>query len=292
MPPYGFLNLHKPSGLTSRQVVNIVQRLLRRPKTGHAGTLDPLASGVLVVSVGPASRLIEYVQRMPKSYTGTFLLGRESDTEDIEGEVTELDNPPVPTLDAIREATKPLVGEILQQPPIYSALKVDGRRAYKMARRGEEVELKPRPITIYSIDVVAYEYPELTLDIACGSGTYIRSLGRDLGHALGTAAVMSALVRTAIGPFTLDAATYPSKLTRDNWTDHLAAPLTAVESMPRVELTPDEVTEIGHGRKITRSDLDPNVKEYAAITPEGNLLALLTPRGPNQLGPTKNFPPP
>ncbi len=290
MPPYGFLNLHKPSGMTSRQVVNVVQRLIRRTKVGHAGTLDPLAGGVLVVSLGPATRLIEYVQRMPKCYTGTFLLGRHSPTEDVEGKVTELEDPPVPTRERMIAATKQFTGEIEQRPPIFSALKVAGRRAYRMARRGEKVELKPRPVTIRQLRVVAYDYPALTLEIECGSGTYIRSLGRDLAESLGTAAVMSALVRTSIGQFPLEEAVYPSRVTRDNWTDLLLPPLRAVESLPRIELSAEEVVEIGHGRNISRPGISSETGEFAATDSAGQLVAILVSRRAGELGPVKNFP--
>src|SRR3569623_809810 len=142
----GVINLNKPSGITSRQAVDVVKRLVRPAKTGHAGTLDPLASGVLIVCVGAATRLIEYVQRMPKRYTGTFLLGRSSPTEDIEGEVSELAGAPQPSLGEIIAAAGRLTGEIMQRPPAYSALKVAGRRAYDLARAGHEVDLQPRPI--------------------------------------------------------------------------------------------------------------------------------------------------
>ena len=198
---FGFLNLNKPAGVTSRDVVNQVQRLVRPEKVGHAGTLDPLATGVLVVCVGRATRLTEYVQRMPKHYSATFLFGRQSDTEDIDGQVIELADPPQPKRDQIEATLPKFLGEIQQVPPAYSALKVEGRRAYDLARRGEDVQLAARPVVIYELRIVAYEYPELRLDIVCGSGTYVRSLGRNIARTVGTQAVMSALVRTAIGNF-------------------------------------------------------------------------------------------
>src|SRR6478609_12096076 len=201
---FGLLNVDKPAGITSRDVVNRVQRLVRPHKVGHAGTLDPLATGVLVIAIGPATRLIEYVQRMPKSYQGTFLLGRTSDTEDVEGNVVELPHTPVPSRDDILAAIPRFLGTIEQRPPAFSALKVAGQAAYKLARRGEAVELAARPVEIISIDLVRYEYPELELRVRCGSGTYIRSLGRDLAEALGSAAVMSQLRRIAIGPFQVE----------------------------------------------------------------------------------------
>ena len=196
MLPFGLLCVNKPVGMTSRQAVNVVQRLARPAKVGHAGTLDPLADGVLVVGVGSATRLLEYVQQMRKRYVGTFLLGRSSPTEDTEGQVTECPDAPVPTLDEIGSAAARWTGRIAQRPPAFSALKVAGRRAYDLARRGKLPQLAPRPVDVFQIEIRRYQYPELVLNVECGGGTYIRSLGRDLAESLGTAAVMSALTRT------------------------------------------------------------------------------------------------
>jgi len=138
----GILNVNKPTGETSRHVVDTVHRLVRPAKAGHAGTLDPLAAGVLLVAVGPATRLIKYLQRMPKQYKGTFLLGRESTTEDITGEVVELDDPPVPSMEKIAATAEKLLGRVEQRPPAFSALKVAGKRAYDLARKGKPVDLK------------------------------------------------------------------------------------------------------------------------------------------------------
>jgi len=279
MPPNGVLNLNKPPGITSRRVVDRVQRLARPAKAGHAGTLDPLASGVLVVCVGTATRLIEYVQRMPKRYTATFLLGRESPTDDVEGEVAGLTDPPVPDEEQIRAATQRFVGRIEQRPPAYSAVKVQGRRAYDLARRGKQVELKARPVTVHGIDVVDYTYPELTLDVLCGSGTYIRSLGRDLAESLGTKAVMSALRRTAIGEFRADDALDPEQLAPENWLAHLLPPLTAVGTLARVELSEDETETVRHGRAIELPAAPREHAELAAVDGAGRLVAILTRRG-------------
>jgi len=289
----GLLNIHKRCGVRSRYVVDVVQRLARNIKAGHAGTLDPLASGVMVVCLGAATRLIEYVQRMPKHYTGTFLMGRQSPTEDVEGEVTELLNPPVPTPEQVHAAARSLTGRIWQRPPAFSALKVQGRRAYDLARRGQEVKLEPRPVDVYRIDVAAYEYPQLTLSVECGSGTYIRSLGRDLAESLGTAAVMSALVRTAIGSFRLEDAVPLHELNCANWTEHLLPPLRAVEMLPRVELSDEEVLAVRAGRTIHRAEItadQPGRPEWAAIDARGNLVGILVPGGPGQLRPSRNLP--
>lgn len=291
MPIHGLLNVNKPGGMTSRDVVNRVQRLERRLKAGHAGTLDPLASGVLIVCVGAATRLIEYVQRMPKRYRGTFLLGRESPTEDVDGPVTERENAPVPTLDQLHAAALALTGEIRQKPPAFSALKIAGRRAYDLARAGEPVDLQPRPVTVYRLDVVAYRYPELRLEVECGSGTYVRSLGRDLAVSLGTAAVMSQLTRTAIGDFTIEEAVSLDALAPDHWTNRLLPPLRAVERLPCVTLGDVEVARIRFGQPIAVPPPVGGDAEIAAVDHAGRLVAILVPRGPGLWGPTCNLPP-
>jgi tRNA pseudouridine55 synthase len=316
MPTSGLLILNKPGGVTSRWVVDRVQRLTRPAKVGHAGTLDPLATGVLVVAVGSATRLIEYVQRMRKQYTGTFLLGRSSPTEDVESEVTLLADAIQPTAEQVAAAAASFVGQIQQRPPAFSALKVAGRRAYDLARAGETPALAPRPIDIHAIEIRRYEYPELVLEVTCGSGTYVRSLGRDLAQALGSDAVMSALNRTAIGDFTLDRAIDPATLDRDTIARNLLSPLTALAELPRVELTAVEVERVRRGLALHRdappagpaatADSAPDsasadsaaagsaapdsaAKEFAAIDAAGLLVAILESRGDGDLRPTRTF---
>jgi len=287
---HGVLNIKKPGGVTSRWVVDQVQRLVRPAKAGHAGTLDPLATGVLVVCVGQATRLIEYVQRGRKRYTGTFLLGRSSPTEDVESEVALLVDPPIPSREGLTQAAEALVGTIEQRPPAYSALKVEGRRAYDLARAGEEVKLAPRQIDIHRLEIVSYEYPELTLEIECGGGTYVRSLGRDLARALGSDAVMSALVRTAIGGFRLDDSIDVEQLTRTNVAESLLPPLAAVGELPALELSAEEIKRITHGLSIRRPT--PSAEdEWAALDSAGRLLAILARRPDGALGPSRVFPP-
>lgn len=276
---FGLVNLNKPKGVTSRDAVNRVQWLARRVtgqkklKVGHAGTLDPIATGVLVICLGPATRLLEHVQRMPKQYRGTFLLGRRSPSDDVELEQELLAEPPVPTADQIEVALPSFVGDIQQVPPAYSAIKIDGKKAYDLARRGDEVEMKPRPVTIHGIELVRYDYPELVLDIRCGSGTYIRALGRDLAESLGTAAVMSELERTAIGAFRVDEATELGQLDEESLTEAILPPELALPDAARVDLTAAAVEDLRHGRPIDRK-VDNAEDELALFTPEGKLLAL------------------
>lgn len=280
---FGLLNLNKPSGVTSRDVVNRVQRLVKPHKVGHAGTLDPLASGVLVVCLGAATRLIEYVQRMPKRYLAKFLLGRHSETEDIEGTVTEFVDPPVPTEARICETLPHFIGTIQQLPPAFSALKVDGKRAYELARKGEMPDLQPRPIEVHSIDLIAYSYPELMLDIRCGSGTYVRSLGRDIARALGTEAVMCALSRTEIGPFHLSTALSGDDITPQSIDRAIVPPQAALGAMPMLTVSEQDESFLRNGRQIQRPVdfiLPSGQEEAALLTSTGRLLAIVVPAGP------------
>ncbi|HTM55015.1 MAG TPA: tRNA pseudouridine(55) synthase TruB [Pirellulales bacterium] len=273
-PLAGLLVIGKPSGMTSRRAVDLVGGLVRPAKTGHAGTLDPLASGVLVVAIGQATRLIEYVQAMPKSYMATFLLGRTSTTEDIEGKVTDLHDAPVPSRQQIEHAAAGMVGEILQRPPAYSALKVSGRRAYKLARAGQEVELAARPIYIHAIEVLDYAYPRLELRIECGSGTYVRSLGRDLAEAAGSGAVMSSLVRTAIGGFKLEHSVDPTSLARDSLQQHLLPGVLAIRGqMGEHSVNEAEIAQLRNGLSIEIGQITD--RAVAALDCGGELVAVL-----------------
>lgn len=196
----GILNIYKPEGLTSHNVVSFVRRTLNMKRVGHTGTLDPMATGVLPVLVGNATKLSELIMADEKKYTARVTLGIKTDTEDITGEVLEKNEVNV-TLDDIIETAKQFTGEIDQIPPMYSAIKVDGQKLYKLARQGVEIERKPRKITIYSIDVCDFDGVNFTMDVHCSKGTYIRSLCRDIGDALGCGATMSALERTMSGVF-------------------------------------------------------------------------------------------
>jgi len=285
---FGLLNIDKPAGVTSRDAVNVVQRLVRPHKVGHAGTLDPLATGVLIVAIGPATRLVEYVQRMPKTYEAGFLLGRRSDTEDIEGAVVELSEPPIPSREQVEAVLPQFIGTIQQGPPAYSALKVAGRRAYRMARRGEAVELAARPVEIHSIEIVGYEYPKLGLKVRCGSGTYIRSLGRDLARALSTEAVMSALRRTEIGPFHAADALALDSLTFPRICERLISPVQALSGMPQIVIDADEQQRILRGREILNR-FGVTGDEVAALAASGQLTAILSRADDTTLRPAKCF---
>lgn len=286
---FGLLNVHKPSGMTSRDVVNRVQGMVEPDKCGHAGTLDPLATGVLLVTIGRATRLEEFFHRLPKRYLATFLFGRQSDTEDITGTVEELPSAPIPTEEQLRGVLPRFIGQIEQVPPTYSALKVAGRRAYDLARQGKEVILAPRNVQVHSVDLINYDYPQLQLDIRCGSGTYIRSLGRDIARALGTEAVMSALVRTAIGPFLVENAVPLTALHVGSLAGQILPPQLGLTELPQLTLTADQVRRIANGQSID-APADLAAAEIAALDPTGTLVAILKPKA-GRLAPDRYFPP-
>lgn len=290
---FGILSVNKPSSWTSRDVVNRVQRLVRPAKAGHAGTLDPLATGILLVCVGKATRLISYVQQLPKTYDATFLLGRTSASDDIETEVQELSAAPIPTLAQIEAQLPAFTGVIDQRPPAYSAIKVAGRRAYQLARQGEAIELEPRPVEIHNMKLLDYEYPSLRLKIECGSGTYVRSLGRDLAGSLGTSAVMSALTRTAIGSFCVDEAVSVEELDEQSIRKNLTAPLSALSQLAQVQLNAAQLEVIRHGRRVALQELrlseSDSTGTIVAVDQSGKLVALVEQRRQGWLGPVVNF---
>ncbi len=285
---FGLLNIDKPSAMTSRDIVNRVQRLVRPHKVGHAGTLDPLATGVLVVCLGKATRLIEYVQQQSKRYLAEFQLGQTSDTEDIEGRVRPCCEEVVPTLAEMRAVLPRFVGEIEQRPPAFSALKVHGQRAYRLARRGEAVDLPPRRIRIHRLTLERYEYPQFVLAIECGSGTYVRSLGRDIARSVGSAAVMTSLRRLAVGGFRVEDALPYDLLNEQNIMAYLLPAARAVEHLAQLTLTAAERTEISHGRRIANRGWSAGC-EIAAVSAAGELLAILKARDPDWLKPQRVF---
>lgn len=281
--PFGFYNINKPVGPTSHDVVAQVRRLVaRRVKVGHTGTLDPFASGVLVIAVGPATRLADLIQSTTKRYVAEVTLGAVSTTDDIEGDITPAPAAPEPTDKQVRQALEPLVGAIMQRPPAYSAVHVEGRRAYKLARSGRRVEPTAREVTIHRLELLRYEYPRVELDVLCGAGTYIRSIARDLGQALGVGGYCSALLRRAVGAFDLADAVDPDALDIDA---DLVAPAAATVGLERFEISGEDVLDLVHGKllrvnRLSRLDSAPTdhllarTHDVAIVDGRGNLVAL------------------
>ena len=285
---FGVINLDKPSGMTSRAVINRLQRQVRPAKLGHGGTLDPLASGVLLALVGRATRLMPYVQRLEKKYLATFQLGMESDTEDIEGTVTPLQGARRPTGPEVLAELPHWIGTIEQRPPAFSALKIKGKRAYQLARQGEPPELPPREVVIHQLEMDHYEYPLLRLQICCGSGTYVRSLGRDIARALGSGAVMSQLVRTAIGDFSLQKSVSLDEVVSQGVAGNLLPARTLVAELPALTVDPQQWSLLANGRVIDLEH-DQACEEFSVVDREGQLLGIVAPDGPGRIRPVKSF---
>jgi tRNA pseudouridine55 synthase len=264
----GVLNINKPPGMSSRAVVDRLALLLPRGKIGHAGTLDPLASGVLIVCLGSATRLVEYLQRMAKTYRAVIRLGARSDTLDADGRVEDVENPRIPEECDVRRVLAEQVGEIHQLPPEYSALKVMGKRAYKLARGGRDVALRPRIVRVDRVELVAYHWPHLELEIDCGGGTYIRSIARDVGDELGCGGLIDSLVRTRIGPFGIEDAVDPLNLTPASLQSHLLPLLAAVPDLPVITLRASQVAAVVQGRVLAADDL------WLQSVPQGEIALL------------------
>lgn len=278
-PLRGFLNLNKPQGITSRDVVDLIARPLkrRRIKAGHAGTLDPLATGVLVVALGSATRLVSLVQAQAKTYRAGIRLGATSSSDDADGVILETPNPPIPTREAVVAALRAQVGTILQQPPNVSALKVEGRRAYDLVRKGEGVELAPRPVRIDRIECLTYEWPILNIEVDCGSGTYIRSIARDLGQALGCGGLIEQLERTRIGPFRIEDAADPRSVAPESIPALLRPMAWAVSDLPVRRLDSEQVARVFRGQALAVDRLEGgplDSGEVGLLGPDGELVAI------------------
>jgi tRNA pseudouridine55 synthase len=270
--------LDKPGGITSRDAVNRVQRLLPRgTRIGHAGTLDPLSTGVLVLLIGAATRLTEFVQQMDKEYRTDLVLGATSTTDDADGEITLVSQALEPSRETVATAMRSFVGNIAQVPPDFSAAKVTGRRAYDLARRGEDVVLDARTVEVHAIELLHYKYPHLSLQVRCGKGTYIRSLARDLGRLLGCGAHVDTLRRTRIGPFTEagsdrvpapDAVALPRLLPVEQ----------AVAGLPHVAVSRRQAEQLCNGARIvTKPEPErdfPQMQEDVAIFCEDCLVGI------------------
>lgn len=218
----GFLLIDKPAGMTSHDVVDRVRRITGTKRVGHAGTLDPFATGLLLVGVGrSATRHMQEIVGLPKEYEAEFTLGATTETDDIEGAVQEMPNVTPPSTTAIQEKIQTFLGEIDQIPPSYSAIKIQGKKMYEAARENKPLHAPARRVRIDAVDVISYEWPKLTVHIACGSGTYIRALARDLGQTLGVGGYVSTLRRTSIGSFGINEAVTLKTLEHEDWSAFL-----------------------------------------------------------------------
>lgn len=266
----GLLLVDKPSGVTSHDVVDVVRNRLDTRKVGHAGTLDPMATGLLLIGVGRATRLLRFLGGLPKTYEGTLRLGVETTTLDADGDVLREAAVDV-TEPEVGGAMRTLVGESLQRPPAYSAVKVGGRKLYEAAREGERLEADPRPIRVDAFDLLSFDPPDASFRVACSGGTYVRVLAADVGSALSCGAHLTALRRTAIGPYEVDDAVAP-----DGPGDPLPIDA-AVGHLPRLDLDAEEAVAASHGRSLGPAGL---TGPYAVFGPEGRLIGVYEDDGP------------
>ncbi len=272
--PIGIAIVAKEPGWTSHDVVARARKLLGTRKVGHAGTLDPDATGVLVLGVGRATRLLRFITALPKTYTATVVLGVETSTLDASGEVTARYDMSAVTHAAIERAAAGFVGDIEQVPPMVSAVKVDGRRLHELAREGEEVEREPRRVTVYRLDVrdvhLGAGGGSFTIEVECSSGTYIRTLAADIGTALGGGAHVRDLVRTSVGSFDLAAARRLDRI-------ELLSPADGLADLPAVAVGPDLAVDVGHGKVLDAARLGvEGPGPWAVHGPDGQLLAVYT----------------
>ena len=267
--PEGLLLVDKPSGMTSHDAVDIVRRSLGTRKVGHAGTLDPMATGLLVLGVGRATRLLRYLGELPKTYAATGRLGEETDTLDADGEITAT-APVDVSLAEVQRACATLVGESMQTPPAYSAVKVGGRKLYEAARRGQALEPPPRPIRVDAFDVTAFDGRDVEARITCSGGTYVRVLIADVGRSLGCGAHLVGLRRTAIGSLRVEDARPPG--------DGALEPVErAVQHLPSIRLEPEEARAAAHGRPLGPAGIR---GPYAVLDTEDALLGIYRDEGP------------
>jgi tRNA pseudouridine55 synthase len=269
--PEGLLLIDKPAGITSHDVIDRVRWSLGTRKVGHAGTLDPMATGLLVIGVGRATRLLRFLADLDKTYEGTARLGVETDTLDADGDVTRMvDLPATVTSAEIRRAMASLEGESMQRPPAYSAVKVGGRKLYEAARAGDVLEAAARRIRVRGFELVRAAGADVDFRVTCSSGTYVRVLLADVGTALGCGAHLTRLRRSAIGPFRIEEATAP---------DAPGPPLAlerAVAHLPRVDLDPEEAVAARHGRILGPAG---RAGPYGVFSPEGRLIGVYEDEG-------------
>jgi tRNA pseudouridine55 synthase len=271
-PPDGLLLVDKPAGITSHDVVAVARRALGGARVGHAGTLDPFATGLLVLLTGKATRLLPYLEGEPKEYEATIRFGAESDTDDPTGRIVR--TAPVPPRAVVEEGMTKLTGHIEQLPPAYSAKKVGGRRSYDAARRGEALALAPVAVHVHRWTVCAWRGDEVDVAIVCSGGTYIRALARDLGRLTGSAAHLTALRRTRSGPFSVADAASIEALRAGR-----AAPrpaLAAVPSLPVEHLDDGALARVARGQEIAA--IVPGARA-ALVDAEGTLVAIAERRG-------------
>jgi tRNA pseudouridine55 synthase len=277
----GILLIDKPAGPSSFEAVRRVRKALKVRKAGHAGTLDPFATGLLLMCLGEATKLVPFLMPEPKTYLASVKLGEETDTQDLTGEVVARSEK-LPEPEEIYAAAARFVGEIEQIPPMYSALHHQGERLYKKARRGEKVEVKPRKVTIYGLEVLEVDLPLVTLEVTCSPGTYVRTLAADLGRTLGCGAHLAALRRLAVGPFKVEEALALEGLREMDEEELASRIIPLAECLPgfrALSLGPEEAERLGYGQALLWPGNNLSLGERVRVLAAGELLAVAEVRG-------------
>lgn len=276
MSSFGVIVVDKPIGPTSHKIVSIVRRGTGVRKVGHAGTLDPRASGVLVLCLGPATRISEYLSSSNKTYRANIRFGESTETYDAEG-ARKIFSGELPTTVQIESALDTFRGQIQQVPPPYSAIKIQGRKAYELARAGKPVELDPRTVTVFELTTLDYQPPDLSIRVECSAGTYIRSLAHDLGTALSTGAHLVALRRLRAGPFGIEEAaslaTLEAAMERGEWQSWLRPASEALPDFPIVTVAQPELEKLRNGQRIPSKEQATGMAR--ALAQDGELVAIL-----------------
>lgn len=277
----GFLIVDKPGGVTSNQVVSEVKRATGTRKVGHAGTLDPMATGAMVLALGKVTRLIRFIQSQPKEYVATAEFGVATDTLDADGAILARE-PMDFTAGELEEIVPRFVGEIMQVPPMVSALKKDGKRLYELAREGQVVDRDARPVHVYELEIVSVgpgPYPEVVFRVVCGKGTYVRSLADDMAGVLGGAGHLTALRRLRIGSLHVDRAVSIDEL--GDWRSHLLSPAEALRDLPSVTVGDETARGVSHGMRFVGGDIThaPADEVFRVIDESGSLLAVYSKVG-------------
>lgn len=287
----GVINVYKTSNITSHDVIDHIRQISGQKEVGHAGTLDPMAEGVLVCCSGRATRLVPYIQPLTKHYRGTILFGQTTDTQDAEGQVLEIHPASHLSLETVRMHVREFVGRIWQVPPMYSALRVGGRKLHELAREGKEVERPPRPITVYRFEITHFtpgEFPTASFEVECSSGTYVRTLAHDLGQALGVGAHLIQLTRTAVGHFRIEDARRLETLTDAKAIrSALIRPIDALPHLPRWKPNPASLERLLHGNFVQAEHPLWTPGNFVIVTEDDERIALIARWLPPLLRPVR-----
>lgn len=274
----GLFNINKPPAITSHAVVQIIRQTLETQRVGHGGTLDPFATGVLIILCGPAARLSEYVRGEIKSYNAELKLGMISNTYDCDGIIKEVRIKRKPSQKQVEAVLKKFIGEQEQIPPIFSAKKIEGKMYYEMARSGEKFKPKPQKIYIHNINLLLYKYPLLRFKVTCSSGTYIRSLGHDIGQALSCGAYVDRLQRTRVGNFVIKDSVPLRNIRKHNFEKFLIPPIFAVQNLPKIAISrKEDIEKIKMGKEVKAGSLPKKIwdQDIALISEKKELLAIV-----------------